>query len=302
LNAETHPARRTWPNPFALSRSDFAIILPGDLTALKWALRYKTLSRKKIEWIIERVYLGEPPEFVRVHGIYIYLNPQDTEVSARIAKLHVWERRITRGFLKLIRRGSLVVDAGANIGWYTLLSAHAGCKVHAFEPDPVSFSLLSKSVERNNFTDVALHNSCLLEYDGEAKLSLSNTRDKGKNSVVWRYGENSLNVPCAKLDTLFPVETIDVLKIDVEGAEPNVISGARKMIGEGRIRRVILEWKPRLWMGEERSLLRGFAILGKISAYQGLSSLASFSAWQAATELPSQNCYLALERRKAEED
>ena len=69
------------------------------------------------------------------------------------------------------------------------------------------------------------------------------------------------------LDDLLPSETIDVLKIDVEGGESQVLLGAQRIINEKRVRHIIMEWNPEVWKGR-------------------LNLLQSFDAWELDAKTP----------------
>jgi len=231
------------------------------LTALKLVLKYKTLERRKIRSELEKSFLSDPVERVKVKGVTMYLNPVDQEISARIASSKEWENQITAMVTGLLRPNSIVVDVGANIGWYTLISARIARQVHAFEPDPTAFSLLQKSVITNDLRNVILHPCCAMNYDGETELYLSRTGNKGNNSVVWHVSDHKIIVPCVRLDSIFPTETIDILKIDAEGAEPQILHGAISMVRENRVKHVIMEWNPKSWR-DGTSLIDQFEIFG----------------------------------------
>jgi FkbM family methyltransferase len=189
-------------------------------------------------------------------GFYICLNPQDTEISAHIAIDGCWEPETTELVKKLIRPNSFVVDVGANIGWFTLISAKRASIVHAFEPETVNYSLLERSITINSFKNIVLRQLCISDYEGTAELHLS--KYTGRHSIIGS-GERKVVVPCTTLDRLYPTETIDLLKIDVEGAEPEVILGAKQIIQEKRVKHVIMEWNPKVWTGK-RHLLDYFNI------------------------------------------
>ncbi len=175
-------------------------------------------------------------------------------VSPSIGVLGWHEMKTTELFIKLIGRGSTIIDVGANVGFFTLLAAKlAGKKgtVLSFEPDPTSFSLLARSIERNNFRNVRLYQESVSNVDGQKLLHLSVTQNRGLHSMATDFGGQSILVPSARLDTVaktLGIGPIDLLKIDVEGAEPEVLEGAESLIYESKVRNVIMEWEhPESW-------------------------------------------------------
>jgi FkbM family methyltransferase len=208
----------------------------------------------------------------------IYLNPEDLVQSASIALLGYYEIGATELFRRILRPGSIVVDVGASIGWFSLLAASLVGKdglVVAFEPEPNSFSLLSKSVLRNSFGNVRAHQECLSDTVGTKTLYLSPNKNKSWNSVVNDLGAGRVEVPSVTLEAALctvGIQGVDLLKIDVEGSEPEVLQGAGDFLRESRIRNIIMEWSPHYWVGKD-SLVS--TLLNDYEVYQ-LSNVSPF--------------------------
>jgi FkbM family methyltransferase len=231
-------------------------------------MRYKTVSRQRISELSEsrydrqvREYLDDPPEsVVTKQGFQIFLNPNDSKISASIALTGSYsvlqEPLITRLFETQVKKSSTVVDVGANIGWFSLVAAKRAKQVHAFEPEPMSYGLLQKSIDANEFDNIVAHPFCVSDHDGVETLYLSDSRNKGINSIVRKIAPMGIPVSSVTLDTLFPTEHIDLLKLDVEGAESKVLAGAQRLIRERRISQIIMEWNPSFW--PDREILSSF--------------------------------------------
>ena len=209
--------------------------------------------------ILQEVYLKHPITLRHTYGFDISLDPQDLGISPSIGVLGWYELRTTELFLQLLEKGATVIDVGANVGFFTLLAAKLVGKegiVLSFEPEFTSFSLLSGSVQRNNFSNIKLSQKCVSDIDGKKTLYLSSTRHRGMHSIVRDSGGTKVTVPSTRLDTevaRLGIERVDLLKIDVEGAEPEVLNGASKLLSEGRIRNMIIEWEhPEIWSQHEK--------------------------------------------------
>src|SRR6266850_2328445 len=72
----------------------------------------------------------------------------------QVLVMGVWEKRETELFLSLIKPEMTILDVGAHVGYYSLLAAKRVAQVYAFEPDPESFELLTRSVNVNGYTNV----------------------------------------------------------------------------------------------------------------------------------------------------
>ncbi len=127
----------------------------------------------------------------------------------------------------------VILDGGSNIGMSILFfkSLYPRCRVIGFEPDPQTFELLQANAQRNRWEKVELHNKALHAREGEINFFTDPNRiGSGKMSTVRERFPESANraVRCQKVETVrlstFIQEEIDLLKMDVEGAEIAVIS------------------------------------------------------------------------------
>ena len=219
-----------------------------------------------IDDFVQETYAKNPIALKRTHGFEIYLNPNDMGISPSIAVLGWYELRTTELFVEILRRGSTVVDVGANVGFFTFLAAKiVGPKgrVVSFEPEPTSFSLLARSLSRNKFSNVILIPKSLSDVEGERTLYLSATDHKGMHSIVYDSGGPNISVPSVKLDTeaaRLGLDHIDLLKIDAEGAEPEILAGAVELLSERRVLNLIFEWEhAENWLENERLVRRLFS-------------------------------------------
>lgn len=139
-----------------------------------------------------------------------------------------YEAAKQRKVMELVRPGMVCWDVGANVGFYTLLLAELvgpRGRVLAFEPVSRNIELLRRHVEMNGYRNVTIFPCALGDFDGEAGF------DSGPNASMGHVTAGGpLKVPCSRADTLLAageVEAPDVVKIDVEGAEADVLRGAR---------------------------------------------------------------------------
>lgn len=144
-------------------------------------------------------------------GIYC---PAHDAVSATIASHGVWEPRETILTLDACSRtepGAVMLDFGAQIGWFSLLAASCGLEVHAYDADADNLGLLTTNAKLNGWED----------------------RMYGH---MLRVTEDT---PVLSLD-----ERIALAKIDVEGAEPDVIRILGPMIDAQKVERLLIEVSP----------------------------------------------------------
>ena len=202
----------------------------------------------------KRDFLAHPDEVVRAKGFTMFLNPSDGIISAEIARAHFYELDVTPVFESYLSGAKVVVDAGANIGWFTLVAgkkAPTGAVVLAFEPNATNFWYLAKSIEANHFSNVKTFNVALSDRVGTALLRASpDGAHPGMHSIVFDFDTSGVEVPTTTLAKTLEdlnLREIDVLKLDVEGAEPRVLKGAGALFLERRIRNIFIEWIPSAW-------------------------------------------------------
>ncbi len=124
----------------------------------------------------------------------------------------------------------MFVDAGANVGYFSLLAASRGAHVLAYEPTLAVYRRLKENFALNGFSG-DLVNAALSDKAGTVKLYESD--DDPEANSIFGNGEWSSTVRTVSLDRdliRFGVKRVDLLKIDVEGAEPMVLDGAKKLL------------------------------------------------------------------------
>lgn len=150
--------------------------------------------------------------------------------------------------------GGSFVDVGANWGYFTLVGAHAvgpGGRIVALEPDPRVHAELCANVARNGIGNVTVLAVAASDRGGEAVLSgyAEADRNRGVSSLVAAPAgaAAAFTVRTAPLDELLDelsIDSVDLVKIDVEGAEELVVRGMARGMAEGRYRRVLVELHP----------------------------------------------------------
>lgn len=166
----------------------------------------------------------------------IWVNLADGFVSFGV--LHGdWENAEVDFMLSCLAPGDGMIDAGANIGVYSLQAAarvgEAG-RVYAFEPMHKSFDMLARSVEANGFAGrCALYNEGLGESEGTGSFHLSAHATNPGSSYV-SLGSDGDRIAIRAMDSIRYERPIRFIKIDVEGFEPQILRGARKTLAEHR--------------------------------------------------------------------
>jgi FkbM family methyltransferase len=148
------------------------------------------------------------------------------------------------------------VDVGANIGYYSLLAAGQGAsRVYSFEAQRSTFELLSKNVIINWMNQI-IHCEHLAVYSHRTDLDFFVRNSYPGNSSIgecspeqlapWFDTSEKVSVHAVSLDDYFldKQPKIDLLKVDVEGAEPSVFEGARNILRLNPDIQILCEWSP----------------------------------------------------------
>jgi FkbM family methyltransferase len=143
-----------------------------------------------------------------------------------------YEPGVARLLTTLARQRRVIVEAGANIGYYTLLMATAqpaGATVHAFEPRPDVFARLSENIALNALTSVRLNDAAVSDTAGRATLYLPDSGNREMASLDRSFAPamRSIDVRTVRLDAYCASNglAVDLLKLDVEGSEVRALEG-----------------------------------------------------------------------------
>jgi FkbM family methyltransferase len=174
-------------------------------------------------------------------------------IAREVCVTGYYEPPVTRIVQRLVSRGGTLVDAGANWGYFSLLAAAAvgeHGRVIALEPDPRHFMRLARNIEMNGFANITGFQVAAGSRD--AIVTLSGYDDQAENRGVSRIGHASgalhrFDVHSTTIDRLTAtMGRVDMVKIDVEGAEMDVLAGMRDGLGVARYASIVLELHPAL--------------------------------------------------------
>ncbi len=234
-----HPHHEEWPGHSSAAGEKLSGIVASYLSSWEFA---------------ERGLIGQSadePEVVEtaLDEFRLYSDANDVAVG-RHARAGNYEAEVVAVFRRLLRPGMGVLDIGANIGYLTMLAASLvgpGGHVTAVEPNPRNARLLEASRRANGFDHVTLLQLAAGRETG--LLTLNTSHSNGTTSALSssvRAMLASQTIPCARLDELIASNRrINLIKIDVEGAEYNALLGCRQTIARFRPT-IISEFSPSL--------------------------------------------------------
>ncbi|WP_371504447.1 FkbM family methyltransferase [Nitrosopumilus adriaticus] len=187
-----------------------------------------------VKIIMKKVESNFKSDFAIVQGNKMFLDPGDSlELSIR----GIYGELDTEIVKNEINPGDIVIDVGANIGYYTLIFAqlvgNTG-KVIAFEPETKNFEILKKNIAINNLSNVILEQKIVSNTKGKTKLFLADSGIVGHHTNPTKHNTDFIEVDSITLDDYLDENNlskkINFLKIDVEGAEIKVLDGAKSIL------------------------------------------------------------------------
>jgi FkbM family methyltransferase len=196
---------------------------------------------------------GFRPRLVELDRFKMFVRLNDFFVGAVIANEKSYEPYVTAEICRLLEPGMVFVDVGANIGYFTLLAAALvgpEGSVIAFEPNTDNCDLLEQSITANAFDNISLHPYAVAESEQEFQLDVGGTNSNGRIidfSPQAVAGDGPLRlIRAVALDHFLVDEPrLDVIKMDIEGAEPRALQGMEQTIARHRPV-LITEFSPHL--------------------------------------------------------
>jgi len=165
-------------------------------------------------------------------------NPRGNIISQDIYLKGVWEPEVTEYIRPRIKPGMTVIDVGADTGYYTLLFAKRVGRVGrviAFEPIPSARDILERNISLNHYTNmITVCDFALFSHNASTVLEAPRKFSR-INSKKTTNESNGIRIQTRIFDECVPefnVQRIDIVKIDVEGAELDVLYGMRRSLEE----------------------------------------------------------------------
>lgn len=147
----------------------------------------------------------------------------------------IHEPEVASALCRHVREGMTVADIGANHGYFTILCsslARPGGMVYAFEPEPENFRLLRDTIDANGLDNVEAHQLAVWSRSETRTLNLAEPLG-GRHSLVSSRSDRTIEVEAVALDDFVQdndIESVEIVKIDVEGGELEVLDGMTSLI------------------------------------------------------------------------
>ena len=189
---------------------------------------------------------------IEIQGSKMYVNPEGLPKSyiktfEAYTVSTAWEELTTDMFKDAVNEGDVVLDLGANLGYFSLLASRLvgeNGRVYSFEPEPYNYQLLCKNIEINGYQNISAYQKAVSDTAGKLKLYLDDS-DTGAHSLYRPATEGDfIEVETVKLDDFLAGKRtpINVMKMDIEGAEMAAFRGMEEIIRANDNLKVFMEF------------------------------------------------------------
>ena len=216
-----------------------------------------------------------------VGGARLAVDPSDP-IGRAIATSGVWEPNVTAVFRAILSPGDVCVDVGAHVGYYTLLASGivgSSGHVYALEPSPPLFRELCANIELNRASNVTALQAAAGAEKGDAIVAHPDPTNSGSSFVrctgtadegtgASRRVESAVPLrPVADVTRAEHRSLVRLVKIDVEGFEPEVVRGLFPLFAAGERPHLIVELHPES-AEEAATLLARLSTAHDLAAYR----------------------------------
>ena len=174
---------------------------------------------------------------ITVNGDILYLDKFDSLSLSLNGYYEQKERDLIKNHIKPT---DIIIDIGANIGYYTIFFSRIAALVYAFEPDPTNYSLLIKNIQANKITNVIAEQKAVSNNNGVAYLELDKFNTAG-NYITNKNTKTAIPVNMIKLDDY--IQKADFIKMDIEGAETLALMGMKRILENPNLK-MLIEYNP----------------------------------------------------------
>lgn len=186
---------------------------------------------------------------ITCHGLVFHYGPGERHLVTTMVFYGDYEPETRGAIEEILAPGATFVDLGAHVGYYTLLAARAvgpSGRVYAFEPNPTPRAFLERNVEENGLSE-RVRIVAAAAYDAPGRLEFTADPDFSEGGHLGRVGAaaaRSFEVEATSVDAFLETEgwpRVDLVKMDIEGAEMAALRGMAATIRKNPRMHVIFE-------------------------------------------------------------
>jgi len=196
-----------------------------------------------------QLYMNEP-ELIDLGPFIMYVRKNDFWIGYRIYSTKEYEPHVSQALRSVLKPGMVFLDIGANIGYFTLLASSMigdQGKVISFEPNPENVRFLRKSIKANKYNNIDLFQYAIADKKQILSLEIGGASSNGMLKEVSLFNKivRKNTIKTVALDNFLGEQEIDVVKLDIEGAEPLALKGMMRLVKKNNPV-IFLEFTPNL--------------------------------------------------------
>ncbi len=177
-----------------------------------------------------------------------WVNPV-SNFGYRISSTGHYEPDTRRAIENNLKPNNVFIDLGANEGYFSVVASRiigSSGRIIAIEPQARLQEVIRRNCELNNLKNVTLVQSVVSSFDGTVELALTPDMNTGASGLYrrTRYPLPTQSAPCLTLSSLFRTHRIthcDLMKMDIEGAEYDLVMQAGDLLSSGAIKCIVME-------------------------------------------------------------
>ena len=223
----------------------------GIFKKLKRFILFQYYHRKRLMKLLYLKCAKCSSSVYNIQGNKMLLDLKDKGISTDLILDGVRESISVKIMKEELEKGDIVVDIGANIGYYALIEAKIiGSKgmVYAIEPSPRNFERLQRNVKLNDCSNMALYQTAIGDRRGIEHLNIS--LHSNLNSVTINKNKKTIDrmeVNIITLDEFLKGKQYpNLIRMDLEGYEYNVIKGMKNTLKDKKSLKLFIEFHPHL--------------------------------------------------------
>lgn len=203
--------------------------------------------------------MGDDNVFEIFNGKKIYTHAMDDYISRLISLYKCWEPNISLFINRNFNKSGVFFDIGGNLGYYSLAFSDNFKNVYCFEPNKKNTDIMKKSILLNEIDNISIVKNPVAKSSGLFFSPVNNSGYEDSNLGVIQFvdtGDQGQKTVC--LDDFIlenNIESIDLMKVDIEGGELDCLLGAKRSIGDGKIKSLIIEVTPKFSLEDSRKIL-----------------------------------------------
>lgn len=219
------------------------------------------------------------------YGIQLRIDPTDLAQSRFVDEKKMGETAMIEFFLKEIKNieGDFF-DVGANVGIYSILfrdRVEGENRVIAFEPLEQNITRIKSNAKLNNIKNINIHPVALGNQNGEEKIYYDPS-NVGAASLATQPGVITKTINIHRLDSLDLLsKNVGIMKIDVEGAELDVLKGAESMLIDMKPG-LLIETHPEILDERNQSIEKLLSVVNRLG-YQEVELVQSNKRFEIGT-------------------